>query len=274
MKKLIAIIAAVVAISVAFVSTAAEVPAETIENWIAEGIGEGESITSVTLDDRVLSISVDLSGAEELYPGYLAELADIRTSSITDELLDHEELDADWDILFFSYEGIGVGFYTKDDIRVNEYGLRYIEVYNEDGSTKLEGLTNGSPATQASGASSSTKEEIQKTIEERVTGHYDRTEINRITINDDLGTAEAGDYIALVYLTWNVKNKGKTARDMLVMYSDDLAATVADDCSNVQEIAVFWTVPYLNDANAKRAYERGSSSGMYLSDEMWNTAFQ
>ena len=50
------------------------------------------------------------------------------------------------------------------------------------------------------------------------------TQIDRITINDDLGTETDGDYIALVYLTWNQKNTGKTSKKMLEMYSSDLAA--------------------------------------------------
>lgn len=52
------------------------------------------------------------------------------------------------------------------------------------------------------------------------------TQIDRITINDDLGTEADGDYIALVYLTWNQKNTEKTSKKMLEMYSSDLAATL------------------------------------------------
>ena len=55
------------------------------------------------------------------------------------------------------------------------------------------------------------------------------------------------------------------------MYSDDLAATVAKDAPDIQEIAIFWTVPYLN-ASAKCAYER-RGEGMYEMDMMWDSAF-
>lgn len=41
------------------------------------------------------------------------------------------------------------------------------------------------------------------------------TQIDRTTINDDLGTEADGNYIALVYLTWNQKNTGKTSKKML-----------------------------------------------------------
>lgn len=138
MKKIIVLFSILIALSFVLCTATAETSVETILSWIADDVGEGEAISNVTLIDRVLSVYIDLSGAEELYPGYLADLADIRTSGITDTLLDHEDFDAEWDALFFSYEGIGTGTYTKADITVNEYGLRYIDVYNADGSTKME----------------------------------------------------------------------------------------------------------------------------------------
>lgn len=68
------------------------------------------------------------------------------------------------------------------------------------------------------------------------------TQIDRITINDDLGTEADGDYIALVYLTWNQKNTGKTSKKMLEMYPSYLAATLGEQNRSVNEIAIFWTV--------------------------------
>ena len=58
---------------------------------------------------------------------------------------------------------------------------------------------------------------------------------------------------------------------MLKMYSDDLAATLANENDTVQEIAIFWTVPYLNDT-AKCSYER-VPDGFVVMDEMWGKAF-
>lgn len=55
------------------------------------------------------------------------------------------------------------------------------------------------------------------------------------------------------------------------MYSDDLAATLANENDTVQEIAIFWTVPYLNDT-AKCSYER-VPDGFVVMDEMWGKAF-
>ena len=113
---------------------------------------------------------------------------------------------------------------------------------------------------------------IEKILRDRISDQYSNTVIDSITINDNAGTSEDGDYIALVNLTWNVKNSGATSKKMLQMYSDDLAATLANENDTVQEIAIFWKVPYLND-NAKCSYERKSGGFAYM-DMMWGTAFE
>ena len=66
-------------------------------------------------------------------------------------------------------------------------------------------------------------------------------------------------------LTWNVENNRELTEKMLRMYSDDLAAAIADDQPDVQEIAVFWEVPYHGNKTTKFSYER-RSNGMYLTD--------
>lgn len=81
-------------------------------------------------------------------------------------------------------------------------------------------------------------QKIEKILTDRITKQYTMTQIDRITINDDLGTDADGDYIALVYLTWNQKNTGKTSKKMLEMYSSDLAATLGEQNSSVNEIAI------------------------------------
>lgn len=109
---------------------------------------------------------------------------------------------------------------------------------------------------------------IENAIRYRVIEQYYDTDIDSITINENLGTDIEGDYIVLVNLTWNVKNSATTSKEMIKLYSDDLAATMAESCPDVQELAIFWTVPYLNDASAKCSYER-KDGGMYTMDDSW-----
>lgn len=103
---------------------------------------------------------------------------------------------------------------------------------------------------------------ISSKIRSRVSMNYDDTDVDEIKINENVGTDKSGDYIVLVYLTWNRKNFAETTEKMLTMYSNDLAATVAENCPEVEEIAVFWNVPYLG-VTSKWAYEK-KGDGMYL----------
>lgn len=97
--------------------------------------------------------------------------------------------------------------------------------------------------------------------------NYDNATVDTVTINEDSGTDAEGDYIALIYLTWNVKNTAETTEKMLQMYSDDLAASLAIDHPEVQEAAIFWNVPYLGSNTSKWSYER-RGNGMYATDKV------
>ena len=78
---------------------------------------------------------------------------------------------------------------------------------------------------------------IETAIQMHVEESYKDTVIDRINVNNG---------IALVYLKWNTKNSEGATKKMLRMYSDDLAATIADKYDELTEIAVFWNVSYLS----------------------------
>ena len=61
---------------------------------------------------------------------------------------------------------------------------------------------------------------------------------------------------------------------MLNMFSQDLAAKLGKNYPNVQEVAIFWTVPYLSNSSniAKCSYER-KGEGMYEMDIIWGSEF-
>lgn len=118
----------------------------------------------------------------------------------------------------------------------------------------------------------SVEKDIQNYAANIIRENYIDTDIQELTINENLGTEESGDYIILARLTWNVKNSGSTSKEMLEMYSSDFAARIGSDQPAVNEVAIFWTVPYLDNANAKWAYER-NGEGMYLSDNMMDSVF-
>ena len=102
--------------------------------------------------------------------------------------------------------------------------------------------------------------------------NYTLTDLDDITVNEDMGTDEDGDYVVLVNLTWNQKNKGSTSQEMLDLYSSDIAARTYKDLPEVQELCIFWTVPYLNDGKAKISFER-TDGGMVYTDKVFDEKF-
>ena len=128
------------------------------------------------------------------------------------------------------------------------------------------------PSVEPTYEDGSTEKEIQNYAVNIIIENYEDTDIQQIEINENLGTEEGGDYIILARLTWNMKNSGATSKKMLEMYSSDFAARIGTEQPTVNEVAIFWTVPYLDNANAKWSYER-MNEGMYLSDNMMDSVF-
>lgn len=113
--------------------------------------------------------------------------------------------------------------------------------------------------------------EIEDTVKERVSDEYAQTSILDLQVNENLGTEDKeDDYIVLAYLKWDRKNRAKGTREMLEMYSDDLAATLAKH-ENIEEITVFWEVPYHLEGNnsVKMSYLR-SGEGMAIEDRWFD----
>lgn len=113
------------------------------------------------------------------------------------------------------------------------------------------------------------KQDIEEATRDLFAEWYKNTTVDRVTVNEDLGTEEDGDFVLLVYATWDVRNSVKMTNKMLAMYSEDFAARIGQDVENVQELSVFWTVPYYSedDISVKYSYER-LGSGMYETGHM------
>lgn len=121
-------------------------------------------------------------------------------------------------------------------------------------------------------SSNSIESKVKKKVQKYIDDNYTYTKIDSVVVNENLGTDNDGDYIALVYLTWSQKNSGKTSKEMLDLYSSDMAARMYDDIPEIQELAIFWTVPNLNDGSAKISFER-SDNGMKYTDEIFDSNF-
>ena len=108
--------------------------------------------------------------------------------------------------------------------------------------------------------------EIETIVQNIIDEDLNRVEVKEIKVNENMGLDD-GSYIVLPHLTWDVKNKEKTTREMLSMYSENIAAKLADE-SDVSEVTVFWEVPYHleGDNSAKFSYSR-QGDGMAIKEE-------
>lgn len=89
--------------------------------------------------------------------------------------------------------------------------------------------------------------------------------IDSVTINDDAGTGSG--YIVLINATFKVENKADTAKSAIKALSDEMAGALAS-AEDVHELAIFWTVPYL-DGDAKVSYSKNGSD-FVVSDEVYS----
>lgn len=169
----------------------------------------------------------------------------------------------------------------KEDIKESEEELQ--ELYKEAGSKSDNNEENVEEKEEKE--SNSNQEENQEEnddvleddeidvpnfetdINAIVADDMNATEVTNVEINEDASVDEER-YIVLVDLEWDVKNSASTTKDMLDMYSDHLAAKLADD-ELIYNLVLFWTVPYHNedDSILKRTYEN-KDDGMYLDDEV------
>jgi len=112
------------------------------------------------------------------------------------------------------------------------------------------------------------KSEIEALIKDRINDDdYKNTKLDRITINENLGTDTPNDYIALVYFEFDIQNTRKTGNEVMRMYSDDLVATLAENgVTDISEAVIFWEDEY-NNRTVKYAFEY-RNGGFYITDIM------
>lgn len=104
-------------------------PISEIKSAAENGIGEDESITDVTLENSVLTISVDLSGADTSLLS-LDDIAYTRVGSITDEVLDLDDVYDLWNTIILDFGAEGTATFDKSAVEDGPAG-RYFD-YQDD----------------------------------------------------------------------------------------------------------------------------------------------
>lgn len=106
---------------------------------------ENETITDIKLNNKNLTVYVDISKTDPS-PLTYEQLAESRTSSITDAILELEEYYDLWESITIDFGKIGKSKNNKSDIEKNEYGSAYFPL--EDFS--LVGSSNEPKTTEKS----------------------------------------------------------------------------------------------------------------------------
>lgn len=107
----------------------------------------------------------------------------------------------------------------------------------------------------------SLKSDAEYEIESIIEDNYTTASIEKIEINEDMGSGEPNKLIALVHLSFDAKNSAKTSYNMTEMLSEDIAAKIGSDNDSISQLSVFWKVPYISDKSAaKFSYERSGDN--------------
>ncbi|MDM5299472.1 hypothetical protein QUF51_15070 [Bacillus pumilus] len=182
-----------------------------------------------------------------------------------------EEIDGDNDFNW-GYEGEnGIEYdssarlYFEDDHLSFKIENGLLTKHNETDSEEV----NESEAASEEDKLESLKSDAEYEIESIVEVNYTTASIEEIEINEDMGSEKPNKLIALIHLSFDVKNSAQTSYNMVEMYSDDLAAKIGTENDTVNQIVVFWKVPYIDEEEtvAKFSYER-SGEQMKITDKV------
>lgn len=137
-------------------------------------------------------------------------------------------------VLFIIFGVIGsvTGMFDEDEPETQEKEPETEEVVQQ------EEEPNEEPAPEES-----REDDIEVTTRVLAAG-YEDVSLSDIRINEDAGTGEG--YIVLADLSFDGKNWAKTTKEKINEYSNDLGARLADE-EDVNEVTVFWKVPYLQE---------------------------
>lgn len=155
----------------------------------------------------------------------------------------------------------------NDQIEEQEEAKKEGETNNQDDKEIEEELEEVDTTENESDEFEENINSIDTHLNKIVSTDLDNVSVTDLRINNDASVDEER-YIVLVDVEWDMKNRPKTTKEMLDMYSDHLAAKLSDE-ELIYELVLFWTVPYHkeNDSILKRTYEN-KEGNMYLEDEM------
>lgn len=117
------------------------------------------------------------------------------------------------------------------------------------------------------------KKAIVEQIEEIVSNDLNRTEIDRININENMGR-EDGSFVVLIDLIYDIKNSKSSTKETIEMFSSHIFASIVDP-ELVSDGAIFWQVPFHetkpNEVLAKFSFIEEDGKALIKEESFYNT---
>ncbi|MBE5108325.1 hypothetical protein IGI01_24655 [Bacillus thuringiensis] len=117
-------------------------------------------------------------------------------------------------------------------------------------SNEVEVVTNVKEQTQdKKQASSNNPKDMIKNEAESIAKELMSTSINKIEVNKNVSTNNPNDYDLVLHLSFDAKNTKKTTKKLLETYNNEIGARVGKVLNKVQELTIFWEVPFIQKGN-------------------------
>lgn len=148
---------------------------------------------------------------------------------------------------------------TQPEIKKpNQSEVNPINPSNESSNSTLSGTNDNNKQFKKH----SLESDITNLIENKITN----AEIDKIEVNEHLGTQEDGDYIALIHLKFKPKNSNETTLKLIDLYNNEIGAQLAKQ-KEIQEVTIFWEAPYIKeDMNIVKANLQRNGDNMIFNN--------
>lgn len=238
------------------------------ETFTISGTGVANSTITIRKNDEVIStLSADKNG-DFKYIGNLPEKEDMELD-ITDDNTSRQVTIKSLLTIEIEEEQRQVALKEREEeseIQQTENQATLESDYNNE--------DNGSQISKAEEeAIEKQKKVLVKQIEEIVSNDLNRTEIDRITINENMGR-EDGSFVVLIHLIYDIKNSKSSTKETIEMFSSHVFANIVNP-ELVSDGAIFWQVPFYetepNEVLAKFSFIEEDGKALIKEESFYNT---
>lgn len=128
--------------------------------------------------------------------------------------------------------------------------------------------TSGNDTTNNSDRYNKIESDIKSIIDKDFT--FDTT-LKKFELNENSGTDKKGDYVALIYLSYNQANSAKTTKKWIDEYTNDLAAKLAKKETEITSLSIFWETPqFKKDWNTAKFNLTKNKNAFYFDSQNYD----